>query len=240
MNTVVHGPLLMRLVAALFPLRPGLLADRSMAELKARYQRWERHNALEFTVLAVAASWLCHRALVAYAGSRSDSDAGSIYTVRPGPAFWYVPAIFFGCVLAGVLVHVWNRLRLPGGGREFRDYANVSAGFNVTRMFTVCEIAFGGFGLLLAYFAATTVVHLRQDDIVLRRLWSLQDERYPYSAVTGLADVVDTPNDTSHFEIRLDGAETWTTKVEVVFFTEAEKQFLASKTGRPIQKMAAQ
>jgi len=176
-----------------------------------------------------------HAVLLRYADQIVSVDPASIYTLRPGPMFWYVPAAFLGCVLAGVAVHLLNRMMLPGGAREFREYGNVKAGLRATRMFACFGIVFLGFGLFLSYFAAATVVHLRPNDLVVHRLWSFEDERYPYSKVQSIREVHDEQRDTNDFEIAFDQAELWTTRVEVIFFDETQKAFLSEHTGKSIQ-----
>jgi hypothetical protein len=55
-----------------------------------------------------------------YADRIVSFDPTSVYTLRPGPVFWYAPASILSCVMAGSIVHLLNRLLFPDSAREFR------------------------------------------------------------------------------------------------------------------------
>jgi len=236
----VHGPLVVRIVARLFPLRQTLPPGKSLEELKRTYLKWERINALEFILLAIAAVYAVHAALVWYGAKQVRSDPAAVFVLRPGPEFWYFPASLLGCVIAGVLVRLLNRAMLPEGGREFRCYSNVNAGLNVSGMFGAIAVVAVAFGALLSYFAASNEVLLRQNDMMIHRLWSFNDETHSYTDITAIRNIHNPQENHDDFEIDFANDEPWTTHVEVVFFTAQEMDFLARRSGKPIQQLVAQ
>jgi len=239
-EVTVHGPLIIRLVERLFPLRQTLPEGTSLEELKRKYLKWERINALEYLVLAVGNVFAMHAALLAYAASRTGNDPSAVFTLRPDSEFWYFPAALTGCAIAGFLVRVLNNLMFPDGAREFRIFSNVNAKFDALRMFAAMGVLCLACGALLSYFAAMNELVLRQNDMVLHRLWSMHQETYPYSAIAAIKDIHNAQNNTDVFEIDFAQGQPLSTQVELIYFTPAQLAFLVQQSGKPIQQLAAQ
>ena len=235
----VHGPLILRLMARLFPLRESLPEGTSLAELRRKYLKWEGINSLEYIAAAAGSVYLLHVALESYGASQTRSDPAAVYTLRSGSQFWYFPASLLSCALAGILVHLLNRIMLPEGGREFRAYYNVNAKFNARGMLAAIGALALVFGGLLSYFAAANEVVLRQNDMMIRRLWSFDTETNAYSEITALKQIQNTQNNRTVFEIDFAHGQPWTTSIEVIQFTPAEMTFLAQRSGKPIQELTA-
>jgi hypothetical protein len=231
----VPGAALMTLVARLFPLRVSPeFAHLSREALRRRYRTWDWFGVAIFLVMIVPAVYGVHDALVRYARSQVPAAEGAVHVVVPDAAFWYVPASFIAVILTCVLVAVIYRVVLRARAREYRFASNVTAGFDATRMFVVAGVVFGVAAVGLAYFAAHSSLQLTRDAIVMRRLWSLHAERYPYASVRALREVPSDDGRTVHFVIELDGARPWTTAVEIVFPDEAAKVFLSQQSGKTI------
>jgi hypothetical protein len=78
-------------------------------------------------------------------------------------------------------------------------------------------------------------LQLSESEIVLRRIWSFEDEHYPYSEIKALKDIRDRAGDTTAFVIEFEHAEDWSTAVEVIFPEEREKDYLSRRSGKPIE-----
>ena len=230
----VPGAALMTLVARLFPLRVPPFVNLSREVLRRRYRAWDWFGVAIFLVTIVPAVYGVHDALLRYARSQVPAAEGAVHVVVPAADFWYVPASFIAVILTCVLVGVVYRVVLRRRPREYRFASNVTAGFDASRMFVVAGVVFGVAAMGLAYFAAHSSLQLTRDAIVMRRLWSLHDERYPYASVRALREVPSDDGRTVHFVIELDGARPWTTAVEIVFPDEAAKEFLSRRSGRAI------
>jgi hypothetical protein len=88
---------------------------------------------------------------------------------------------------------------------------------------------------VVTYFAAHSSLQLGPDELVLRRMWSFETERYPYAHVLALNEEGEPGRRHSGFSIQLKGAPAWSTRWEVVFPGIAEKRHLAKRTGLEIR-----
>lgn len=235
----IPNPLVARLLLRLFPFRAeAKFAQHSPEELRRRYFKWHVFCTAAFLVLAVAVSYGLHDLLVTY--TQSGPRTPAVHELRPDGLFWWVPAATLGCVLAGLLVRVLYRVLLRERSEEFRYYANLRTGLNATRMYFAIGIVFGLASLALAYFAAQSSLRMTADELVIRRIWSLTDEHYPYTRIRGLREIHERRKDRTIFVIELTDADDWTTQVEVIFPGEEEKAYLARRSGRPIERVEAE
>ena len=228
------GTLIVRLAAKVFPLRtPPEFAGLELSKLQTKYRKRQIGEVFAFAALAPLLIYFIHTLLIQYS-ARINPAEGAAYSLRADAGFWFVPAGFFGIITACILVHAGNRIQLDDGGREYRYFSNARTGFAASRMFLSFAVIFGGFGLLLSYFAAHTRFDLQNEELVIRRIWSLHDERHPYSQVTALREITD--KDSSVFVIEFAGAEPWSTAQEVIFPGSEPQRFLETKTGKTIQR----
>ena len=238
MTLYAAAPLLMWVVARLFPLRPRPeFSHYSADELRRKYRRLNYIDAAAFLVLGPACVYGVHEGLVRYVASRARGLEGSVHAVLPDSGFWYVPAGVLGVIVACLLIDGLNRLLLRERAAEYRHSSNATVGFNATRMFVAAGVLMAVGALTLAFFAARSRLQLTEDEIVVQRLWSLQEERYRYSRVKALTEVVDAVKKKTDFVIELDGAPDWTTAVEIVFPDPDAKRFLADRTGKVIRTL---
>lgn len=227
---------MIRLLTLIFPLRcPPEFDQYSYGELRERYRRWDIILSLVFLALAPFSVYAVHEGFLWYTHHSARGLEPSVYTILPKSNFWYAPALVLGVILACLLVFFLYEALLARRAREYRYYANLGVGFNATRMYLAFGLVLGlPFGAL-GYFAAHSSLQLTQNEIVIHRLFSVTEERYAYAQVRALKDLSDPAGEKSIFVIELDGAEAWTTKVEVVFPDETEKAYLSRRAGIPIQ-----
>ncbi|HEV8585558.1 MAG TPA: hypothetical protein VGT02_11375 [Methylomirabilota bacterium] len=241
MSAYVPSAGLIGLVAKLFPLRRRPEFDHlPIEELRKKHRPWDHVGTVAFFVLAPPCVYALHAAFMRYTAARAGGLELGRYTMLPGSAFWYVPASLVGAVAACVLVSILYRVLLRGRAAEYRYVSNASAGFNATGMFIAAGIFFTIGGLALGYFAAHSRLQLTDREIVVHRLWSLDEERYPYARVKALKELESADGKKTDFIIEFDGAPEWTTAVEIIFPGADEKGFLARQTGKPILQLKAQ
>ena len=227
-----------RLLLRLFPFHDDAkFAHQSLDDLRRRYFKWYVFCIAAYLALAGLVTWGLHEALVAY--TQSDPHAPAVHELRPGGTFWWAPAAFLGCVLAGPLVGVLYRVLLRGRSDEYRHYVNLRTGLNVRPLLLALGLVLGTGSLALAWFAAQSRLIMTENELVIRRIFSLADERYPYSSIRGLREIHDRRKDNTIFVIQLAGAPDWSTKVEVIFPGDVEKAWLMRRSGRRIQRFEA-
>ena len=230
--------LIIRLVAKAFPLRtPSEFVGLDLAALKAKYRKRDFANLVAFLMIAPVSVYLCHDWLVGYA-RRLAPHAGTVYHLSADTNFWFVPASFFGVVAACLLIHLGNRLLLPDGGREYRYWSNANAGFSASKMFLSFGIVFAAGGLLLSYFASRIDFELAPTELIVHRMWSLQEEHHPYSHISALKEAVDAKDQRSNFIIEFSDAEPWSTAQEVIFPEAEHKAYLEKMTGKRIETVS--
>jgi hypothetical protein len=204
-------------------------------ELRKKYRRLDYLDTAAFLVLVPASVYAVHEALVWLAAAPSQGLEPTVYSVVPASAFWYAPAGVLGAIVACLLVAGLNRLLLRERAAEYRYSSNATAGFNATRMFVAAAVLMGVGALTLSFFAAHSRLQLTEDGMVVHRLWSLREERYRYSQIKALKDVVDAAKKKTDFVIELEGAPDWTTAIEIVFPGADERRFLAERSGKAIR-----
>jgi hypothetical protein len=209
-----------------------------LTDLRRQYCKWDIAGIVAFLALAPLLAYGVHEGLVAYA--ESGPREPSVHELRPSTVFWYAPAAILGCVLAGLAVHLLYRLALRGRGAEYQHYSNLSTGINASRMYLVVGLMLAMASLSLAWFAAQSRLCMTEHELIVRRIWSLHEERHPYNQITALKDIHERRKDRTIFVIRFADAEDWSTKVEVIFPGEAEKAYLSRRSGRPVERIEAE
>jgi hypothetical protein len=230
------SPALIGLVARLFPLRvPREFDNVSPAAERPRFRRWDVFGVVAFFAVAPLAVYVTHFLLMAYASTFAPAEPDAIHRLTAAAPFWYVPASFIGVVLACVAIHLMYRAALVDGGRLYRFVGNATVGFDASRMYVAFGVLTFGAGMLLAYFAARTSLQLTPSEIVMTRMWSVDEERHAYSDIAALKQVDEPEKQKAYFVIEFTNAPQWSTAVEVVFPDEAQQAFLAVQTGRSIE-----
>jgi hypothetical protein len=168
-----------------------------------------------FVLSAIAFTYLLHEFCVRYAASFAKEHHDYVYLLSPGTVFWYAPASILGTI-AAFLITYSPRL-LPWR----------------TRVLAVL-LAIGS--VALVYFAAHSNFRLAENEIIFRRLWSLQEETHAYSSIKALRRIhAAGEEEKSTFVIEFYDAPEWTTAVEVIFPGDREEDFLEAKTGKTIE-----
>jgi hypothetical protein len=235
---MIWPPGIGRLLRWLFPWQGDpKFAGHSPDDLRRRYRKWDLASRAAFLLLAPLCTYVLHEAFVAYTQNRPREP--SVYELRPGTIFWYVPAVFLGCVVAGFAVRLVYRALLRGRSGEYRYYLNVNAGINASRLYPAVGLLVGAPSLALAYFASQSTLRMTEHDLVIRRIWSLAEERHAYTDITALKEIHERRKDRRIFVIRFADAEDWTTKIEVIFPGDAEKAYLSRRSGRVIETLEA-
>ena len=231
---------LLRLLVKLFPLRAHrLFSELSIDELRVRYRKWDYFGVVAFFVLAPLLTYGLHELFIEWSQSLAPRAGDSVYTLLPNSNFWYAPATVLGVIISCFMIYFMYGVLLRSRGQEYRYYANLSTGMNARAMYLTFGLLLGGGFFAIAYFAAHSNLRLTEDEIVFRRIWSLEDEHYPYSRIRRLREVHHSEEDQVDFMIELDDAERWSTKVEVVFPGPREKEFLSQRAGKPIERLVA-
>jgi hypothetical protein len=234
----MSGLLIIRLAAKVFPLRtPSEYVGLDLAALNSKYRKRDFASLIAFLMIAPVSVYLCHNWMIGYA-RRLAPHTRTVYHVSADTNFWYVPASFLGVVAACLLIHLGNRLLLPDGGREYRYWSNANAGFSASKMFLSFGMVFAAGGLLLSYFAARTDFELAPTELIVHRIWSLQEERHPYSHITALKEAIDARDQSSDFIIEFSDAEPWSTAQEVIFPEAEHKAYLEKMTGKKIETVS--
>jgi hypothetical protein len=232
------GFLLFRL-KKLFPLRYS--PEEMAMPLPELYRKYRMHTWLgvaAFLVLTPLCVYLCLLAVQACVVSRLPDIAGPIEAIRPGTGILLVVSWFPGIVLACCLIAAIQRLMLGRqGSKEFRMMGNRRVGFNSTKLYIALGTLMVAGSLSMAVFAVRTAVFLGRDEIVLRRMWSWQEERYSYDRVKALREEWDADNGKWNFVMRFDGGPEWSTRQEVVFPDDAQEAVVSRRTGKPIVKV---
>jgi hypothetical protein len=185
-----------------------------------------------FIVLAMAFGYAVHRWFVNYTESLARDAGEAIYTLVPGSAFWLVPASILGVLFAaGLMLAV---LRQENAGKP---HASANGLTGIPWFLVAGGLAIAIFMGALCYFAAHSRLQLTADEIVLRRLWSVETEHYPYSRVSALTEEGD--RDGGAFSIHLKEAPIWSTRQEVIFPGEAEKRYLETRTRLQVRRPAS-
>jgi hypothetical protein len=173
-----------------------------------------------FSAFAAGLTYVLHEGFAWYAASLAEQHADTIHVVRPGSTFWYAPASVLGVIVAWKMVYSGLSFQLP---RRIRVLSML--------------LAFGS--VVLTYFAAHSYLRMTQHEIVMRRLWSVSEERRPYSEVKALKEVSHPGDDNIDFVIEFYDAPEWTTAVEIVFPDEGQKMFLSARSGKPVERVTA-
>jgi hypothetical protein len=198
---------------------------------KARNPRGAILASALFMFLAAAFSYALHEMFVSYAARLARAAGEANYTLVPASPFWFVPASVLGVLfaaavmLAATLQKNRGDKQAPAHGLSAIPWRLVAGGMVIA-----------AFMVLLAYFAAHSRLQLTADEIVLRRLWSFETERYPYSHVSALTEDGEPGGRGGTFSIHLKDAPVWSTRQEVIFPGAAEKQYLATRTGLEIRR----
>lgn len=230
----------MSLLAKLFPLRVRPeFADYSFQELRVQFRPWDYALIIFFLLLAPYCVYAVHELLVWYTQFEARELGQSVYTVLPDSTFWYAPASVLGVILACVLVSLIYHALLGWRAELYRHYANLATGMNASRMYLAFGLLLGSGFSALAFFAAHSSFQLTQDEIVLHRLFTTDEERHPYARVKALKQV-STSDEKSHFVIEFEDAPDWTTAVEVIFPGDSEIAYLSERSGKPVQSVTAQ
>jgi hypothetical protein len=231
---------LLEFFAKLFLLRPNrAFSQSSFDELRMKYRKWDYFGLAAFVVLAPACVLGLHEFLVWYAQSSAD-QAGESILLLPNANFWYAPAAVLGVIGACVLIYFLYGLLLGNRVAEYRYYSKLSTGLNARGMYLAFEIVLGTMFLAIAFFAARSKLQLTEKEIVLHRLWSLEDEHYPYADIKALKEVRDRAGETTAFVIEFEHAKEWSTAIEVIFPEERDKDYLSRRSGKPIETVVAE
>jgi hypothetical protein len=222
------------LLAKLFPLR---IRPYSVAELWRGFLKRDGALRLMFAILVPLCVYALHQGFESYASLVARDLGDSIHTVLPNSNFWYVPALVLGIIQAFILAYFLNHLLLGGRAHEFRIHSDLNVGIDAIRIYLAFAMLVGGMFSAVAFFAAHTSLQLTENEVVIHRLFSLEEERYPYARVKALKEVSDTSGEKTDFVIELDGAPDWTTAVEVVFPDRPEKAYLSQRSGKPIERL---
>jgi hypothetical protein len=227
---------LLELLAKLFRLRPQhAFSESSLEDLRTKYRVWDYFGVAALIVLAPICVFGLHELFMWYSESSADQVGEGVYVLRPDTNFWYAPALVLGVIGACILIYFLYGLLLQNHVREYRYYSNLSTGFNARAMYLTFAVLLGAMFLAIALFAMHSRLQLSESEIVLRRMWSLEDEHYPYSEIKALKDIRDRAGDTTAFVIEFEHAEDWSTAVEVIFPEEREKDYLSRRSGKPIE-----
>ena len=230
----------MWLLTKLFPLRlRPEFARYSLEELRREYRPWDYALVIFFLLLAPYCVYALHELFLWHTQFVAQDLGESVYTVLPDSIFWYAPASVLGVILACVLVSILYHALLGMRANQYRYYANLAAGMNASRMYLVFGLLLGCGFAGLAVFAAHSSFQLTKDEIVLHRLFGVDEERYPYAQVKGLKQV-SSPDGKSAFVIEFEDAPDWTTAVEIVFPGDSEIAYLSQRSGKPVQSVAAE
>jgi hypothetical protein len=172
-------------------------------------------------LLSAGLTYLLHEAFVSYSSSVAPAPGEAAHLLVPPSSFWYVPAALLGFLLSSLVIATVvvqeNTSDLTPLWRNYRPL--LLTGFAVAAL-----------AVILVYFAAHSYLMLTSEGLVLRRIWSFETERYPYSRVIALSET-GSQGGNGAFSISLRDAEAWTTRREVVFPNDATKQYLGSRTG---------
>jgi hypothetical protein len=173
-----------------------------------------------FLLCGAALTYVLRETFVRYTASITQTYIDSVHAVVPESVFWFAPASILGTILAYNVVYFQQGMLLPGRVRAL-----------------AVLLAIGS--IVLAYFGAHSSLRLAENEIIFRRLWSVEKERLRYSDVKALKEVYYPADETVVFVIEFHHAPEWTTAVEVVFPGEREKAFLSERTGKTIEKLVA-
>jgi hypothetical protein len=232
---------LLRLLVKLFPLRiPRDVAASSPEALRTTYRKWDLAWVAVLFVLAPICVYALHAYFIWHTQMVSGHAGESIYLLTPDSNFWYAPASVLGIIAACVLTTFLFDVLLRDRAHEYRQYADLSTGMNARGMYVTLAALLGIPFFAIAYFAAHSKLQLTEHEIVLRRIWSLGEERHPYSQVTALREIRDGHFDHTEFVIEFAQDAPWSTKIEVIFPGQAVKNFLSARTGRTIDVVVAE
>jgi hypothetical protein len=196
---------------------------------KAR-KPWKKPLApLLFLGLTAAFTYGLHEMLMRYASALAQSAGEAVYTLTPASPIFYVPASVIGALLAAALMLV-----VVIQEKKDQPYAQAHGLDGILWRLVAGGTVIALFMGAIAYFAAHSLLQLTADEIVIRRMWSFETEHYPYSNVSALTE----SNDRNRtFSIHFKDAPAWTTRQEIIFPGDAEKQYLQTRTRLTIQPL---
>jgi hypothetical protein len=229
----------LRFLVKRLPLRIPREPLTSPEALRARYRKWDLAWFAVFIVLAPICVYALHAYFIWHTHMVSGNAGDSIYLLTPESNFWYAPASVLGIIVAGALTTFLFDLLLRDRLQEYQRYANLNAGMNARRLYVTLAALLGIPFFAIAYFAAHSKLQLTEHEIILRRIWSLGEERHLYSQVTALKEIRDGQSDHAEFVIEFEQDEPWSTKVEVIFPGKDVKTFLSERTGKTIDDVVA-
>ena len=173
-----------------------------------------------FSSCAAGLTYVFHESFLWYAASFMEEHADTVHVVRPGSTFWYAPASVLGAITAWKTVYSGSAFQLP-------------------RRIRILSILLAIGSVVLTYFAAHSYLRMTEHEIVMRRLWSVSEERRRYSAIRALKEVSHPGEDNIDFVIEFYDGPEWTTAVEIVFLDERQKMFRSARSGKPVEQVTA-
>lgn len=94
--------------------------------------------------------------------------------------------------------------------------------------------------LALGYFGYHAGLFLGRDELVVHRMWRLQEERYPYDQVKALRQVRNPEQEHPSLVIQVKGGPDWSEEQEVSHPDAAQIALLAERTGQRVVRAAAE
>jgi len=227
--------LLLFLFKKLLPLR---YTPEQMGVPLTELDKYKKYGLLSvglFLVLMPLSIYACFVVIHLMAENYLPAVAAPVVAIRANEGFWVVVALFPGIFLACSLIALILRLML-GAQRsaEYRMLSNRKLGVDATRGQILLGALMVAGSAALGYFGYHAGLFLGRDELVVHRMWSLQEERYAYDQVKALRQVRNPERENPTFVIQVKGAPDWSEEQEVSHPDDAQIALLVERTGKRI------
>jgi hypothetical protein len=239
-------PVAFAILRRFFPLPRGLETDRSLADLRQEYGRFELLSLPLLLALAPAATYLWWRLFLALATDSGFSHAAGVHALRPPRIAWLLPALLLGILSAGPAIEAILRRLLGERWREYVAYTNLRHGFDSEAIEKPFYFAFGGLAAVGAFLIANWYVLFTPSEIRLNPFFAVRERVFAYTDLVAIrtAPAFVAPNGKTvrrrEYVLRFSDASAWNTTWDPSEATEGELrslvQWVSERSGVSIEE----
>ena len=239
-------PLMMVILRKLAPL-PEKRADVPETDSGSQYVGWYILYNLIFLLFAASLSVLWTWMFTQFSQWRYSFESPAAFTDYPSFGLWLVPGLLLGLGTSIVPVLLLFRLILGKRYAEFMRYADRAMRYDQRKLLPAALILVAVLVFPIILFGLNAYTRFAEDQIVVNRLFSLNESQYSYDDIEQLAhfakfkapngNIVDKP----YFMITFENGDTWSTRNRLsIHSPESDAHlfdFLSRKTGLPIEDL---